>query len=554
LTLVLFTAFGAAGALAASQAKIIANDAEESDYFGSVSISGDYAIVGAWGEGTGGTWAGAAYIYHRTALNTWDTGTKIMADNAGERDYFGSSVSISGDYAIVGAYSEDTGGSDAGAAYIFYRDGATWSQQAKIWAGYPDDIDWFGYSVSISGDYAIAGAPLEDTVGSEDGAAYIFHRDNGVEWRQATQIVADDAEARDNFGISVSISGDYAIVGASAEDTGGSDAGAAYIFHRDGEWWPQQAKIMAPDAQASDYFGIPVSISGDYAIVGSKGEDTGGSAAGAAYIFHRSGENTWDTGTKVMASDAAADDNFGRSVSISGPYAIVGADKEDTRGLDAGAAYLYSRTGENTWDTGTKIMADDAAADDNFGSSVSIFGYYAIVGANHEDEGGLDAGAAYIIDHDLPAAIDLLSFEAEWVDGGAALYWLTGSETDCGAFTILRCEIDSTSNCYMDDYLDLGEVIPCEDSLDGAQYGIIDQTADPSVNYSYMLREYETTGGINHYGPAFLYSDEYEDDDQNDDDLPNDDLSDDDNPGDASLGDSADGVNDSDESEGGCGC
>ncbi len=558
-------AFFAAGVMAATEAKIVAPGAEASDNFGkSVSISGDYAIVGAHGEETGGSMAGAAYIYHRTGLdNVWDAGTEIKAFDAQASDVFGWSVSISGDYAIVGAYGEDEEGSLAGAAYIFHRTGPdnVWDAGIKIVAADAAADDWFGVSVSISGDYAIVGAHWEDPGASDAGAAYIYHRtgpDNV--WDTGTKIMASDVQAYDYFGISVSISGDYAIVGAYGEDTGGSNAGAAYIYHRTGpdNVWDTGTKIMASDAQGSDWFGVSVSISGPYAIVGAYQEDEGGSNAGAAYVYQRTGENAWDTETKIMASDAEADDQFGKSVSISGPYAIVGAQYEDTGASGAGAAYLYFRTGENTWDTTeTKMQASDFEAGAYFGSSVSIYGYYAIVGAVLDDPGSKeDAGSAYIYDHDLPAAIDLLFFEAQWADQGAILSWMTGTELDCGAFMILRCE-GGIQACEFDDFKQLADiVIPCEDSAFGAEYEAFDLTADQSADYSYMLCEYETTGGVNHYGPVFLSADpsadsgQANDDDnfQDDDDV---DVSDDDNAdtNDFDGGDAADG----DEDTGGCG-
>jgi hypothetical protein len=157
---------------------------------------------------------------------------------------------------------------------------------------------------------------------------------------ETAKIQASDKEASDFFGYSVSIEGDYAIVGAYGEDTGGSLAGAAYIFKRAGTTWAVEAKIMASDAGASDEFGRSVSIDGDYAIIGANGEATGGYATGAAYIFKRTG-TSWAEETKIMASDAEAGDYFGISVSISNGKAIVGARSEGTGGYSAGAAYIF---------------------------------------------------------------------------------------------------------------------------------------------------------------------------------------------------------------------
>jgi hypothetical protein len=407
--------------------KLLAGDAQAHAYFGySVAISGDYAIVGAYGV-DGGTVdpqgaVGAAYIFHRTGDGTWDDGVKLVAPDAQEEDYFGHSVAISGDYAIVGADLEDGGAGDplptAGAVYIFHRIGEnTWDAGVKLVAPDAQADDLFGCSVAISGDYAIVGADGENGGAGDPlgyaGAAYIFHRTGDNTWDGGEKLVAPDAQAGDEFGHSVAISGDYAIVGAKYENGGAGNpilsSGAAYIFHRTGDnTWDSGVKLMAPDAQANDIFGYSVAISGDDAIVGAYHEDGGAgdprTNAGAAYIFHRTGNNTWDSGVKLMAPDAQALDEFGYSVAISGDYAIVGAQYEDGGAGDprtnAGAAYLFHRTGNNTWDGGVKLVVSDVQAYDWFGLSVAISGDYAIVGAYGDEDGAGDQrtgpGAAYI--------------------------------------------------------------------------------------------------------------------------------------------------------------
>jgi hypothetical protein len=362
--------------------KMLAPDAAAYDYFGlSVAISGDYAIVGAFGADAGGTAdAGAAYIFHRTGANTWDAGTKITASDAAADEWFGDSVAISGDYAIVGAFNPDPGGTAAEAAYIFHRTGAnTWDAGTKITAPDGQDKDYFGRSVAISGDYAIVGAYKGLLLESYAEAAYIFHRTGANTWDTGTKITAPDGQDNNYFGCSVAISGDYAIVGAAWADAGGTaNAGAAYIFHRTGaNTWDAGTKINASDGQGYDDFGYSVAISGDYAIVGAFLEDAGGTAeAGAAYIFHRTGANTWDAGTKITASDAEAIDYFG-SVAISGDYAIVGAFLEDAGGTAAGAAYvnaigfLISPISNNTTEAGgqaafTVRLTNAPAADVTF--------------------------------------------------------------------------------------------------------------------------------------------------------------------------------------------
>ena len=418
--------------------KMIASDREADDQFGiSVAISGDYAIVGAVLEDhntTGGAFlnnSGSAYIFKNNA-GTWSEVQKIVASDRGANDFFGISVAISGDYAIVGAYQEDhdtTGGAflnNAGSAYIFKNNAGTWSEMQKIVASDRGDGDYFGNSVAISGDYVIVSAYQEDhdTTGgnplSDAGSAYIFKNNAGT-WSEVQKIVASDRGASDWFGRSVAISGDYTIVGAFYEDhntTGGvflNNAGSAYIFKNNAGTWSEVQKIIALDRGSNDFFGISVAISGDYAIVGANQEDedeTGGntlSNAGSAYIF-KNNTGTWSEVQKIVASDRGVNDIFGISIAISGDYAIVGAiyEDEDTTGgnplTNPGSAYIF-KNNAGTWSEAQKIVASDRGANDAFGISVAISGDYAIVGAFQEDEdttGGntlSDAGSAYIFNN-----------------------------------------------------------------------------------------------------------------------------------------------------------
>ncbi len=401
----------------------------------------------------------------------WGQLEKIVASDRGSEDLFAHGVSISGDYAIVGAYCEDhdvlgTNELDrAGSAYIFKRNGFNWEFQQKIVASDRAVEDRFGYSVSISGDYAIVGAYGEDhdvsgyNVLNFAGSAYIYKR-TGETWSQQQKIVASDRGISDLFGYSVAISGNYVIVGAFAEDhdtLGGNEflsAGAAYIFERTGETWSQQQKIIASDRGSKDYFGHSVSISGDYAIVGAYNEEHNAvgedslSVAGSAYIYKRVGE-TWSQQQKIVASDRSSDDNFGYSVSISSDSAIVGAygENHDVLGNNelnnSGSAYIYVKTGE-TWVQQQKIVASDRSVDDYFGYSVAISGVYAIVGAYYEDHNisGEDslfsAGSAYIFATGEALAVELRNFDIKVINNKALLHWETVTEKNNYGFKIER--------------------------------------------------------------------------------------------------------------------
>jgi len=346
--------FTRSGTTWSQEAKIQASDAQAGDSFGiavAISDDGNTVIVGAYEEdaGAGGsTDSGAAYVFTRSGT-TWSQEAKLMSSDIQAGDYFGSSVAISsdGNTVSVSGIFDDTPGIDAGSVYVFTRSGTTWSQQAKIQSSDIQAGDNLGRIVSLSddGNTLFVGARNEDTGGTDAGSAYIFTR-SGTTWSQEAKIQASDAQAGDFFGFGGFISGDgnTVIVGAYLEDTGGTDAGAAYIFTRSGTTWSQEAKLTASDAQAGDSFGMSVCVSrdGNTAIVGAYLEDTGGTDAGSAYIFTRSG-TTWTQEVKIQSSDIQAGDYFGRSVSISkdGDIVIVGAREEDTGGSGAGAAYVF---------------------------------------------------------------------------------------------------------------------------------------------------------------------------------------------------------------------
>jgi uncharacterized repeat protein (TIGR02543 family) len=329
-----------------------------------------------------------------------DFEVKITAYDGDSGDYFGKSVSIDDDYAIVGSLKDDDRGDDSGAAYIFRRTGVnTWDAGTKITApdGYTED--YFGVSVSIDGNYAIVGAYQENDMGLNAGAAYIFHRTGTNTWNSGIKITAPDGLEWDLFGYSVSISGNYAIIGAYMDDTVSDNEGSAYIFHRTGtNTWDTGTKITASDGAEEDLFGYSVSIDGDFAIIGAKYDDDYGNNSGSAYIFKHTGTNSWGTGTKITPPGGLETDLFGHSVSISGDRAIITAYKDDELGSNAGATYLFNCTDQsaNTWDSGTKITASDGESSDEFGGAASANGDYAIVGSAYDDDNGGASGSAYI--------------------------------------------------------------------------------------------------------------------------------------------------------------
>ena len=274
---------------------------------------------------------------------------ELLHPSPAASDYFGYSVSISGDglYALVGVNGDDTGGSSAGTAQVYVRAGTSWAHQAELLHPSPAASDYFGYSVSISGDglYALVGVIYDDTGASDAGSAQVYVR-TGTSWAHQAELLHPSPAASDYFGTSVSISGDglYALVGVYADDTGGTNTGSAQVYARTGTSWAHQAELLHPSPAASDYFGYSVSISGDglYALVGVYLDDTGASGAGSAQVYVRAG-TSWAHQAELLHPSPAANDNFGTSVSISGDglYALVGVRYDDTGASDAGSAQVY---------------------------------------------------------------------------------------------------------------------------------------------------------------------------------------------------------------------
>jgi len=265
--------------------------------------------------------------------------------------------------------------------------------------------DEFGFSVSISGDTAVVGAVNDIETALNSGSAYVFVKSGNI-WTQEAKLTASDPAAVDQFGHTVSISGDTVIVGARLDDDTANNSGSAYIFVKPGGGWAgslnEVAKLTASDAAANDLFGQSVSISGDTAIVGVRDDDDTASGSGSAYIFVKPGggwAGSLNEVAKLTASDAAAFDQFGFSVSISGDTTIVGAVGDGGANNFIGSAYIFVKPGggwAGSLNEVAKLTASDATLLDNFGQSVSISGDTAIVGAAGDDDDGSGSGSAYI--------------------------------------------------------------------------------------------------------------------------------------------------------------
>ncbi|HEX3046823.1 MAG TPA: LamG-like jellyroll fold domain-containing protein, partial [Bacillota bacterium] len=427
--------------------KVTATDGLTLDSFGSaVAISNNYAIVGAPNDDDNGTDSGSAYIFERDTSGIWKQKQKLLATESGSKvsDHFGSSVAISGNFAIVGAPDDDDMGDGSGSAYIFKREAnGVWRQLQKLIASdgkgsstiYPNNPqnainpvdpipnkgDAFGYKVALSGKNAAIGAIYADNKTNYDsGAVYIFELDDTGVWRQKDKLMAKDGAASfntvqvdysifswifmfirkasvsvfycgDNFGSAVSLSGNVVAIGARGDDF---YSGSTYIFERNNSGvWDQRQKLTADDRLREDYFGNAVAISGNLTVVGAPLDDNNlGTDVGKAYIFERDGSGSWNQVGTLTANDGAASNQFGAKVAISGKTILIGTPLDDQNGSDAGAVYVYGKS-LNTWTQQRKIIGSDGVANDHFGGAVAISGNVALIGVKNDDSKGADSGS-----------------------------------------------------------------------------------------------------------------------------------------------------------------
>ncbi len=391
------------------QVKLTASDGDKSDYFGdTVAISGDTVVVGAYYDDDKGKNSGSVYVF-----------VKPTASDGAAGDYFGKSVAVSGDTVVVGAYADDDNGSASGSVYVFVKPDSGWATtsayDAKLSACDGCDGvagDHFGYSVAISGDTIVIGAPKNDDNGGNSGSVYLFIKPRNGWTTTSTyhaKLIPSKEAAGDYFGDTVAISGDTVVVGAYRDNKKGSYTGAVYVFVKPSGGWIitktyyENAKLTASDGAAGDYFGKSIAISGDTVVVGASYDDDKGSASGSAYVFVKPSSGWATTSTfnaKLTASDGVGGEHFGQSVAISGDTVAVGAYYDSPRGANySGSVYMFVKPSGGWATTSTynsKLTANDGKAHDYFGYAVAINGDTVVIGAPRDDNSKTDSGSVYI--------------------------------------------------------------------------------------------------------------------------------------------------------------
>ena len=336
-------------------AKLVPSDIGPGDQFGtSVSIQGNRAIVGSWS--LDGQTGGVAYIFEDNGSG-WEQVARLRPSSVGQIDQFGTSVAINQKMAVVGAPANSDLGLSGGAIYIFWNDGSGWAWKATL-RGYAGDllgtsvgITWMGGSMPEMGNYdVVAGSPGYNF---QSGCVEVFHYEFMVGGWFSDTITPSDGAVGDRFGYSVSTpwasSPKVIIVGAPRDDDAenGADSGSAYIFTKTSSGWEEE-KLKADDGYEGDEFGYSVGFSQAYGgarvIVGAHRDDDNGLSSGSAYIFDRSGSE-WTQTEKLTPRDGASSDAFGRSVSLVGNTALIGALFDDNYGPSSGSAYMFSSSG-----------------------------------------------------------------------------------------------------------------------------------------------------------------------------------------------------------------
>lgn len=415
LPLIAFGLFFGASASAVTPAadevaKLIASDGAFADSFGySVALDGDTALIGAYCDDDLGSDAGSVYVFIRDSAGAWSLQQKLTASDGASNDEFGYTVAVDGDTAVIGTYGWDFFDPPAGSAYVFTRDSAgVWTEQQKLTASDGEGGDFFGYSVAVSVDTAVIGAFGDSDIDNRlysFGSVYVFTRDSAGVWSMQQKLTASDGKSGDGFGRSVAADGDTILIAAWGDDASGTviDSGAVYVFTRDGVGvWIEQQKLTASVSASYYWFGKSVAMSGDTAVIGAHRDDDNGYSSGASYVFTRDSAGVWTERQKLTASDAEEGDNFGLSVAVDGDSVVVGAYGDNDNDSDSGSAYVFTRDSAGVWIEQLKLLASDGLAYDYLGyatEAVAVSGSTVLAGAPLRDTtGGANAGAAYLFD------------------------------------------------------------------------------------------------------------------------------------------------------------
>jgi hypothetical protein len=392
---------------AASETVLRASDAALYDKLGSsVSVSGDYAVVGAPDDsGVIGVNVGSAYVFRRTGSG-WVEAQKLVAQDGAAYDKFGYSVSIDGDVIVVGAAYDRDRGTNSGSVYVYHRnDSGTptdpsddrWEQRQKLGPSDGAAYDYYGASVGVSGATIIVGAPQGDaSFAYGNGAAYVYGF-NGTSWVLEARLSAFDGALGDRFGAAVAVSGSVALVGAYLDRDADQGTGSAFMFQKSGSTWAQTQQFLPSGPGPYTQFGTSVALHGDLAVIGDPFDDDRGGNFGSASVFRFNG-STWVREAELYGSDAATNERFGAAVAAGDNEVLVGAYNEGSGGptsMDGYGAAYHFRKRDAGWAEAQKLVDATGARLDGFGQSVGLSGDVVVIGVPGNSDALYKAGAAF---------------------------------------------------------------------------------------------------------------------------------------------------------------
>jgi hypothetical protein len=366
-----------------------------------VDISGDRLIAGAFHEELGDLpEVGAAYTFEFDGAS-WVETQRLAPAQPGFQHRFGWRVSLLGDRALVGMFPFFDGFNELlPVVEAFEHNGDEWSLTGILEPN-EDREDWhdgFGISLSLSGDSALIGSPESFGFDRRSGAAFLFEFD-GLTWNQSEKLVPSYTDAGQAFGESLQLEGDRILVGAPGEDAGDEESGAIYFFDRAGSGWDQTSKLRARDTAWEDFFGSAVVVDGDFAFLAARGDGDNGRSSGSVSVFLRDGDGEWLHLETLTASDGAPGDEFGTGLDATGNSVWIGAPGSDAFGRDSGAAYHFEYDGDS-WVERQKFAPSDASFDYEFGFRISANDNRVAISAPGAITLGDETGAVYILESD----------------------------------------------------------------------------------------------------------------------------------------------------------
>lgn len=373
-----------------NSAIIDSGESSSFDLFGSsVKLLGDTVFISSPGDDENGLNNGSIYVY-QLIKGLWMQTDKIFSDTDRINEYLGHGISYSENRMLVAA--NNVSRNDSGLAYVFELIDGAWEQNGRLVANDTFSEDEFGFSVSLSGNKAAVSASKQNGTVQGSGAVYIFDLIDGL-WIQTAKLIALDGKSNDSFGVSINLLNDRILIGAPSDDDNGLSSGSAYVFDFDGKNWLQTAKIIPDDGESNDFFGVKVSLSNDRVFVSSPKDDDIQQDSGAVYIFELINED-WIQTAKLAPQGLMVNDGIDSLSSTNNSLAFrtLGGSEAET-----GAVYVYNFI-DGFWEQTYKIIAKDSNTLDQFGYSISFSNDKLLVGARNDDDYGANSGSAYIFD------------------------------------------------------------------------------------------------------------------------------------------------------------